>query len=205
MAKDVEEHPDSYQYERVARFGVSQQGIAYALKKLKISRKKTFKHPKANAEAQRLFQAQIANYQPVNQPIVSIDESGFAHDMPRRYGYSTLGMRCFGQFDWGAKGRTNVIGALLSGLLLTVTLLMGNVNSEVLFTWITPELLPKLPSQCVIVMDNASFHKRLDIQGAIRHAGHTLLLLPPYSPQLNPIEHKWAQVKAIRKKTVFYF
>ena len=49
-------------------------------------------------------------------------------------------------------------------------------------------------------MDNASFHKRLDIQKAIRGAGHILLFLPPYSPQLNPIEHKWAQAKAIRKQ-----
>ena len=52
-----------------------------------------------------------------------------------------------------------------------------NVNSEVFFTWITQELLPKLPSKCVIVMDNASFHKRLDIQNAIRDTGHTLLFL----------------------------
>lgn len=120
--------------------------------------------------------------------------------MPRRHGYSPGGQRCFGQRDWGAKGRTNVIGALLSGLLLTVTLLMGNVNSEIFFAWVTQDLLPKLPSKGVIVMDNASFHKRLDIQEAIRHAGHILLFLPPYSPQLNPIEHKWAQAKAIRKQ-----
>ncbi len=120
--------------------------------------------------------------------------------MPRRYGYSPVGKRGFGKPDWGAKGRTNVMGALLSGLLLTVTLLMGNVNSEVFFTWITPELLPKLPSKSVVVMDKASFHKRLDIQEAIRRAGHLLLFLPPYSPQLNPIEPKWAQAKAIRKQ-----
>jgi transposase len=120
--------------------------------------------------------------------------------MPRRYGYSPVGQRCFGKLDWGAKGRTNVIGALLFGLLLTVTLLTGKVNSEVFLTWVTQDLLPKLSSQGVIVMDNASFHKRLDIQEAIRHAGHLLLFLPPYSPQLNPIEPKWAQAKAIRKQ-----
>ena len=120
--------------------------------------------------------------------------------MPRRYGYSPVGQRCFGKCDWGAKGRTNVIGALLSGLLLTVTLLIGKVNSEVFLTWVTQDLLPKLPSKCVIVMDNASFHKRLDITEAIHNAGHFLLWLPPYSPQLNPIEHKWAQAKAIRKQ-----
>ena len=147
-----------------------------------------------------VFQTQREDYHQTHQPLVYIDESGFAHDMPRRHGYSPVGQRCFGKLDWGAKGRTNVIGALLSGLLLTVTLLTGNVNSEGFYTWITPELLPKLPKESVIVMDNASFHKRLDIQEAIRHAGHHLLFLPPYSPQLNPIEPKWAQAKAIRKQ-----
>jgi transposase len=63
--------------------------------------------------------------------------------------------------------------------------------------------LPKIKKQSVIVLDNASFHKRLDIQDAIRYSNHILLFLPPYSPQLNPIEHKWAQAKAIRKQ-LFY-
>ena len=49
-------------------------------------------------------------------------------------------------------------------------------------------------------MDNASFHKRSDIKQAILAAGHILEYLPPYSPDLNPIEHKWAQSKAIRKQ-----
>ncbi|MES2354214.1 MAG: transposase [Pseudomonadota bacterium] len=49
-------------------------------------------------------------------------------------------------------------------------------------------------------MDNATFHKRHDTQVAIRKAGITLEYLPPYSPDLNPIEKKWAQVKAIRRK-----
>ncbi len=49
LLKDVEAYPDSYQYERAERFGVSRQGIAYALKRLKVSRKKkTFQHPKAD-------------------------------------------------------------------------------------------------------------------------------------------------------------
>ena len=71
----------------MARFGVSPPGIAYALKQLKISGKKIFQHPKANQEAQQLFQAQIAHYHKTNQLIIYINESGFAHDMPRRAGY----------------------------------------------------------------------------------------------------------------------
>lgn len=49
-------------------------------------------------------------------------------------------------------------------------------------------------------MDNATFHKRADIQRAILEAGHILEYLPPYSPDLNPIERKWAQFKALRKQ-----
>ena len=49
-------------------------------------------------------------------------------------------------------------------------------------------------------MDNAAFHKRQDIQEAIKAAGHLLEYMPVYSPDLNPIEHKWAQAKALRRK-----
>ena len=49
-------------------------------------------------------------------------------------------------------------------------------------------------------MDNAAFHKNKNMQDKIKQAGHILEYLPPYSPDLNPIEHKWAQAKAIRRK-----
>jgi len=62
------------------------------------------------------------------------------------------------------------------------------------------DLLPKLTAPSIIVLDNASFHKASLIQEAISDAGHILEFLPPYSPQLNPIEHKWAQAKALRKQ-----
>jgi transposase len=99
-----------------------------------------------------------------------------------------------------AKGRTNVIGVLLASVLLTATLFTGSVNADVFFAWLAQDLLPKLPPNSVVVMDNASFHKRDDAQQLIEQAGHTLEFMPPYSPDLNPIEHKWAQAKALRRK-----
>ena len=99
-----------------------------------------------------------------------------------------------------AKGRTNVIGALLASVLLTATLFTGSVNADVFFAWLDQDLLPKLPTNSVIVMDNASFHKRDDARLLIEQAGHILEFLPPYSPDLNPIEHKWAQAKSLRRK-----
>jgi len=162
--------------------------------------KKTFHHPKADQEQRTTFCQKLSEYKVAGNPIVYIDESGFAHDMPRTHGYAVKGQRCYGKHDWGAKGRTNVIGALLGGMLLTVSLFQTTVNTAVFNGWVIQDLIPKLPKNSVVVMDNATFHKGQDMMKALEQAGHTLLYLPPYSPDLNPIEHKWAQAKAIRKQ-----
>jgi len=124
------------------------------------------------------------------RPIIYLDESGFSHDMPRTHGYAERGHRCSGPEDWGARGRTNVIGALLGATLLTISLFSENINRNTFHAWMTQDLIPKLPANAVVVMDNATFHKRPDTQLAIRQAGHTLEYLPAYSPDLNPIECK---------------
>lgn len=129
-----------------------------------------------------------------------MDESGFAHDMPRTHGYAPKGQRCYGKHDWGAKGRTNIIGALLAGVLLTISLFQTTINTEIFTAWIAHDLLPKLPPKSVVIMDNASFHKGSEMQKILAEAGHILFYLPPYSPDLNPIEKKWAQAKAVRRR-----
>lgn len=120
--------------------------------------------------------------------------------MPRTHGYAPQGERCMGKHEWGARGRTNVIGALLKTGILTVSLFQGNIDTDTFTGWLEQDLLPKLPLNSVIVMDNAAFHKSIDMQKMIKQAGHTLEYLPVYSPDLNPIEKKWAQAKAIRRK-----
>jgi transposase len=120
--------------------------------------------------------------------------------MPRTHGYALKGKRCYGKKDWHARGRVNVIGAIVGFVFLTVCLFDSNINSDVFYAWLTKDLLPKTPPESVIVMDNATFHKRNDMIQAIKEQGHIPEYLPPYSPDLNPIEHKWAQVKNVRKK-----
>ena len=142
----------------------------------------------------------LEHYNKIGHPIISLDESGFAHDMPRTHGYTQRGQRCYGIHDWGARGRTNVIGALCGNTLLTVSLFSTSIDTETFTGWVKQDLLPKLPHKSVIILDNASFHKGVAMQRAIQSAGHTLLYLPPYSPDLNPIEKKWAQAKSIRRK-----
>lgn len=119
--------------------------------------------------------------------------------MPRRYGYAFKGKPCLDKYDWHNKLRTNVIGALVGTALLTTCLFRTSINSEIFHTWVKEDLLPKLPKNSVLVMDNATFHKRSDTKTLIEQSGFSLEFLPVYSPDLNPIEHKWAQAKALRK------
>ena len=112
--------------------------------------------------------------------------------MSRTPGYSCRGKRCYSIHDWHAKGRINVIGALVGFVLVTVGLFEGSINSDVFYAWLTQSLVPVLPINAVLVMDNVSFHKRVDMVEAIKQSGALLEFLPPYSPDLNPIEKKWA-------------
>ncbi|NKC11786.1 MAG: transposase [Gammaproteobacteria bacterium] len=110
------------------------------------------------------------------------------------------GTRCQGVRDWQAKGRINAMGAVVGVVFLTVGLFEGTINSDVFYAWLTQALIAVLPAKAVVVMDNASFHKRPDMIEAIEQLGCELEFLPPYSPDLNAIEKKWAQAKAIRRR-----
>ena len=99
LRRDVESYPDAYHHERVARFGVSEGGIRKALKRLGISYKKTLRHPKADEGVRQVFQEKVKLYEQAGKTLVFIDESGFAHDMPRRKGYAPVGTCCFGKQD----------------------------------------------------------------------------------------------------------
>lgn len=163
--------------------------------------KKTLFHPKADAIARLQFQTRIRWYEDIERrSIVYLDESGFALDAPRTHGYTHQGTRCYGKKDWHAKGRLNAIGAIVSFKLLTVELWDCNIDSQVFFEWVKGALLPVAPAQSVIVLDGAPFHKRVDIIELMHKKGHVVEFLPSYSPDLNPIEKKWAQAKAIRRK-----
>ncbi len=91
------------------------------------------------------FQACRAAYEAAGRTLVWIDESGFARDMPRRFGYAPVGQRCHGRWDWHAKGRTKVIGALWGSQLIAVGLFESSVNAEVFLAWTHRVLLPQLP------------------------------------------------------------
>ncbi|MGX2974221.1 IS630 family transposase [Ursidibacter arcticus] len=169
-----------------------------ALKRLNISQKKIRKHPKANPDAVEEFLLSKQQYERTGRPIVYIDESGFKSQSYRPYAYAPRGQKCMGQYNWHLKNTTNAIGALYQNRLIAVGLYDFSINADVFHSWVKSVLLPELPPNSVLVMDNAAFHKRQDIQELIIQEGHTILWLPPYCPFLNLIEHTWAWIKHLR-------
>jgi transposase len=135
------------------------------------------------------------------KPLVYLDETAFAPDAPRTHGWSLKGQRTYGKISGNRRPRTSLIAAQLGKALLAPMLLAGTVNTAVFNGWLEQMLLPELAQPSVIIMDNAAFHKHPTTRVLIENAGHTLLYLPPYSPDLNPIEQRWAQLKAIRRRT----
>ncbi len=127
----MEQYPDAYQKERAERFGVCKKTIWQSLKKLGLTYKKTLFHPKTNESDRLAHQQKRQQYEKKDKSVVFIDESGFSHDTPRTHGYSPKGHRCFGLKNWGAKGRTNVIGALLGTTLFAIGLFDCNINRDV--------------------------------------------------------------------------
>lgn len=98
------------------------------------------------------------------------------------------------------KNQTNAIGAIESNQLITVGLFDTSINTAVFECWIEKDLLPKLTTTSVLIMDNATFHKGKRLLELIKAAGHYLIWLPTYSPDLNPIEKFWSRIKSIRNK-----
>ncbi|WP_255487500.1 transposase [Arsenophonus endosymbiont of Bemisia tabaci] len=83
---------------------------------------------------------------------------------------------------------------MLSDYLISILTAMFSMHG------VTQVLIPVLPKNSVIMMDNGTFHKKQSIQQVIIDAGHMVEYLPTYSPDLNPIEHKWAQAKCKKER-----
>lgn len=78
----------------------------------------------------------------------------------------------------------------------------GYANKDLFILYLEKVLIPNLKSGQVVVIDNASFHKGNIIKEVIESAGCSLIYLPPYSPDLNPIEHFWHAIKNTMRKNI---
>ena len=127
--------------------------------------------------------------------LVYLDERGFSETDFRRYAYAPKGMRVEDKVSSHRYTTTTLIAARLDGCFTAPLLFEGSCDKIAFNTWLSQMLCPLLDDTHVVIMDNASFHKGLETAVLIRASGASLLFLPPYSPELNPIEKDFAIIK----------
>jgi transposase len=132
--------------------------------------------------------------------LVFIDESGFTTNMVRRSGRGPIGQRLMAKTPHGHWRTTTFIAALRSDGLNAPMTLDGPMDGEHFRAWTEQFLAPVLKPNDIVVMDNLPAHKVTGIRQAIEAQGAKLLYLPPYSPDLNPIEMVFAKFKAALRK-----
>lgn len=128
-----------------------------------------------------------------------LDETGFDLSAARTHGRAPRGQRVYGKRSGNRRPRTSLIGALVKGKLTAPMLFNGTTNTALFNQWLKEQLLPVIGNGMTIIMDNAIFHKSQETRELIKQAGCSLLFLPPYSPELNPIEQTWANIKRQRR------
>jgi len=130
--------------------------------------------------------------------IVYLDESGFERTSHRAHGWGLRGKKVYGERSGKKRPRTSLISAKQGKRLLAPILFEGSTNAMLFNYWLNNHLFKELAQDSTIIMDNATFHKTAQTRQLIEQAGHTLLFLPPYSPDFNPIEKDFAIIKRRR-------
>ena len=108
--------------------------------------------------------------------------------MTRPRGRALRGTRLVAPVPHGHWKTTTFLAALRSGGLTAPLVVDGAVNGDIFLAYVRQQLVPTLRPGDIVVMDNLSSHKRAGVREAIEAAGAVLMYLPPYSPDLNPIE-----------------
>jgi transposase len=129
------------------------------------------------------------------EKIVYIDESGVDKNCYKQRGWGKIGENVLNEVVGKYVKRTNVVAGLCDKKVIAPVIFHGSCNSEFFVKWVKEQLVPLLAVGQVVVMDNASFHKSPQVQEAIEGVHCKLIYLPPYSPQYNPIEKFWANMK----------
>ena len=117
--------------------------------------------------------------------------------MIRLYGRCEVGRRLVDAAPHGHWNTSTFIAGLRQGGLTVPCVFSGAINGEMFLAYVEQVLAPTLAKGDIVVMDNLTAHKVAGIREAIEAAGATLLYLPPYSPDLNPIEQAFAKLKSL--------
>lgn len=130
-----------------------------------------------------------------SQLLVYIDESGIDATICKEKGWGRKGEKLVGKKSGKYYERTNIIAGLVNNKPIAPMVFNGSCNTVLFETWVEEFLIKELKPGQVVIMDNASFHKSKKTRELIASVKCNIIFLPPYSPDLNPIEKFWANMK----------
>jgi transposase len=163
----------------------------------KLHIKKEVNYKQRCEQKRALFSEQIKDIAP--DKLVYIDETGVNNNLSKLRGWALKGLKSVTEALGFRTKRITLIGGYCYGTkeLVAPFEYVGYTNTDIFLTWVEHCLCKALKPNQVVIMDNASFHKSAKVKALIEQVGCKLIYLPPYSPDLNPIEHVWANLKRI--------
>jgi transposase len=147
------------------------------------------------AKARRQWAAEQLKFDP--DRVVFIDETWAKTNMTRIYGRSERGTRLVQSVPYGRWETTTFLGAMRSTGFVASLCVEGAINGTLFQAWVEQHLVKVLRPGDIVVMDNLSSHKGSRVIAAIEGAGASVRYLPPYSPDLNPIELAFSKFKRL--------
>jgi transposase len=166
------------------------------------TKKKTLRSSQGATErVQKLrseYWEQVKDIEPEN--LVFLDEMGVLLGLTRTHARSSSGIRVYDLKPFYRGAKVTVIGAVSLKQVLAVMTLNSSMDGEAFKVFVEKCLVPQLWSGAVVVMDNVPAHKVTSIEPLIQAVGASVLYLSPYSPDFNPIEHWWSQLKAFLRQ-----
>ena len=131
--------------------------------------------------------------------VVYFDESGFVSHKGRLSGWAPMGQKLYANVKGKREKRTNLLMAQRGKEWLAPLVFTGSCTGKTVIVWLEKFLLKELKRPSIIVMDNAPVHSKKAIRHLLKKHGHTMLPLPPYSPDFNPIEQSFGAMKKRRE------
>jgi transposase len=129
--------------------------------------------------------------------LLFLDESAVNTAMVRNRGRCPRGERLVDSAPAGLWQTSTLVAAIGLDGVVAPMVVNGPFNGESFAQYVESSLVPELEPGMIVVMDNLPVHKSKRVADAIAAAGCTLVFLPPYSPDYNPIENMWSKVKAL--------
>ncbi|MBR1418335.1 MAG: transposase [Synergistaceae bacterium] len=146
-----------------------------------------------DAQKVKDYLAQIKNVPAEN--IVYVDETGIDEFFYRKYARAPKGKAVISKIRGKKFDRTNIVAAQIGKKIIAPLKYKGIMHSQFFEVWFEKHLIPRLAQGTVIVMDNASFHRKKRLHEFAEEYNVKIIFLPPYSLELNPIEHFWSWLK----------